>query len=406
MPDPTPNHGYQRPDEGQTDWDNPLNENATQLDIDIEVRDAETNIGDYQPHSGAKFIATDTGRVFMGDGTSWTHFGEIPFLSEVRDVEGNLGAYEPLNNRKFLAIDTARVFLGDGSTWNVLGRLVIATDPVADFGWTPTSPSAGEEVTFDATPSSDPDGSIIAYDWDFGDGATGSGLTVTHTYSAADSYPVTLTVTDDDGNTDTATKTITVGSGTAAVIDDYEAADPLASYSGTLLTDRWEVQTAVALEGTQTLHFIGTDGNAGYDPGIAGRGHRYRALVQAQTSLAGNIWFVLLAQDSAALLDNGYGFVVDWGAQDIHLSKRSTTSGNQELGLTDVTLDLSTTYVAEVDLLAQGVSPNLIFRLLDTNDTLLATVEATHDEHIGGTFGWHGGGSVDGYMDLVTEEAL
>ena len=54
-------------------------------------------------------------------------------------------------------------------------------------------------VNFDGTGSSDPDGTIVAYDWDFGDGGTGTGVTPTHTYAAAGIYTVTLTVTDDGG---------------------------------------------------------------------------------------------------------------------------------------------------------------------------------------------------------------
>lgn len=54
-------------------------------------------------------------------------------------------------------------------------------------------------VTFDASSSSDSDGSITKYSWDFGDGTTGTGITATHQYQAEEVYPVTLTV-QDDGN--------------------------------------------------------------------------------------------------------------------------------------------------------------------------------------------------------------
>lgn len=63
---------------------------------------------------------------------------------------------------------------------------------------------------FDASASSDPDGSIVAYTWTFGDGGTASGVNPSHVYSAAGSYPLTLTVTDDDGDTDTSNRTLTV----------------------------------------------------------------------------------------------------------------------------------------------------------------------------------------------------
>lgn len=64
--------------------------------------------------------------------------------------------------------------------------------------------------TFDASGSTDPDGSIVSYAWAFGDGATGTGATVAHPYAAPGSYTATLTVTDDDNATATATRTVTV----------------------------------------------------------------------------------------------------------------------------------------------------------------------------------------------------
>ena len=56
----------------------------------------------------------------------------------------------------------------------------------------------GATITFDATGSTDPDGTIQEYKWDFGDGSTGSGATTSHTFSA-DPTPVTLTAIDDKG---------------------------------------------------------------------------------------------------------------------------------------------------------------------------------------------------------------
>jgi PKD repeat protein len=60
-----------------------------------------------------------------------------------------------------------------------------------------------EEVTFDASASSDPDGSIVSYEWDFDDGSTDSGEIVTHKYSEQGDYTAILTVTDNDGAKDT-----------------------------------------------------------------------------------------------------------------------------------------------------------------------------------------------------------
>jgi hypothetical protein len=68
----------------------------------------------------------------------------------------------------------------------------------------------GVNVLFDGTGSSDPDGTVKSYEWDFGDGTTGAGATTTHTYAAPGIYTVTLTVTDDDGATHSDTFSITI----------------------------------------------------------------------------------------------------------------------------------------------------------------------------------------------------
>jgi chitodextrinase len=73
--------------------------------------------------------------------------------------------------------------------------------PVADSGG-PYTGTALVSVTFDGSGSLDQDGDIERYQWDFGDGTTGSGATTKHTYSAAGTYNVTLTVTDENGNED------------------------------------------------------------------------------------------------------------------------------------------------------------------------------------------------------------
>jgi len=73
----TDNHDYNTPAEGALNWDVPLNENFENIDTDVEIRDTEANRSSYSPKQGAKFLATDTGTVYLGDGTSWNELGSL-----------------------------------------------------------------------------------------------------------------------------------------------------------------------------------------------------------------------------------------------------------------------------------------------------------------------------------------
>jgi hypothetical protein len=76
--------------------------------------------------------------------------------------------------------------------------------------------SGERTLSFDGSGSSDPDGPIGSYTWDFGDGATGSGAKVDHSFAKPGNYSVKLTVTDNlhPSVTSTAIVPVTVG-GTA-----------------------------------------------------------------------------------------------------------------------------------------------------------------------------------------------
>ncbi len=82
--------------------------------------------------------------------------------------------------------------------------------PVAAIVVSDNSVPFGTSVNFDGTNSSDPDGTIVSYQWDFGDGTTSNSAIVDHTYQQAGSFQVSLTVTDNDGLSDAEVTSIQV----------------------------------------------------------------------------------------------------------------------------------------------------------------------------------------------------
>ena len=82
--------------------------------------------------------------------------------------------------------------------------------PVADFTYSPGDPIAGRVMTFNASSSYDPDGTIVAYIWDFGDGSHGTGMITEHTFTSAGTFNVKLTIVDNEGYDTSISDMITV----------------------------------------------------------------------------------------------------------------------------------------------------------------------------------------------------
>ena len=96
----------------------------------------------------------------------------------------------------------------DGATDTESKPITVQAAPVADFTFVPPVATVGEPVQFTDL-STDEDGEIVTWNWDFGDGTGSTEQHPAHVYSAKDSYTVTLVVTDNDGLTATAVQTIT-----------------------------------------------------------------------------------------------------------------------------------------------------------------------------------------------------
>ncbi len=140
-------------------------------------------------------------------------------------------------------IDDVRIYdrpLDSDEVWALyqLGDVTANQPPVADF----TVTQHEDLLTFDldATTSTD-DGTIVQYDWDFGDGQSGSGVSVTHSYADPDSYTITLTVTDDGGLTDDHAIQVTAGNQVPVALFTYEAAELVVTFADQSLDNDGQV---------------------------------------------------------------------------------------------------------------------------------------------------------------------
>lgn len=150
--------------------------------------------------------------------------------------------------------ETRRVTTLPLSTDSVLFRLRCGsaapnTPPVANPNG-PYRADVNEPIAFSSAGSTDPDGAIVSYAWDFGDQTSASGASPTKAFAVAGTYTVRLTVTDDRGATASATTTATIGNqppvakaggpyvgvvGTAVAFSGAGSSDP----DGTITSYAW-----------------------------------------------------------------------------------------------------------------------------------------------------------------------
>lgn len=113
--------------------------------------------------------------------------------------------------------------LGDTTVVSADVPVTIFEPPVAMF----TATCQYRVCTFDASASVDPDGDILEYRWEFGDGESATGVTTTHTYSEAGTHAVTLTVVDSQGRDATNVQNIDVVDNQAPVAEVRHTSDQL-----------------------------------------------------------------------------------------------------------------------------------------------------------------------------------
>jgi len=121
------------------------------------------------------------------------------------------------------------------------------TPPIANAGG-PYAGTVNVAITLNGSASSDPDGSVVGYQWNFGDGGGGAGAMPVHAYAAIGTYSVTLTVTDSDGLTHSAVTT-------AQVADGSGLHSPVARVGGPY---RGTVATPLSFDGSASSDADGT----------------------------------------------------------------------------------------------------------------------------------------------------
>ncbi len=157
-----------------------------------------------------------------------------------------------------------------GDSSSVSGTVTVGElAPTASFSVDPAGAGSGQPVTFDASGSTEADGTIISYDWDFGDGSTGAGERPVHVYGAPGTYTATLTVENDVGQTATTTQWLTVAGPAAAVAGPATAivgrtlafdGTQSSAGPGSALTYSWSFGDGASASGATATHAYAATG--------------------------------------------------------------------------------------------------------------------------------------------------
>jgi PKD repeat protein len=147
-------------------------------------------------------------------------------INQIVNVSWQINGTEVQTNESVTAAAYTNTSAANG-TWNVsvavsnpngtaiqtwIWKVGMNQHPITSYSHSPGNPVINQTITFDASNSTDPDGNIINYDWNFGDGniTNTTEPIITHAYASVGTYTVNLTVTDDDGATNATTKFIDI----------------------------------------------------------------------------------------------------------------------------------------------------------------------------------------------------
>jgi len=184
---------------------------------------------------------------------------------------------EPVVEHRFSTVGSYKVTLrvtddnGATDTATQIIKIEERKSPVADFTFSPGKPTVRDVVKF-TDRSHDPDGKIVAWHWDFGDGDTSTERNPTHRYAEKKTFTVKLTVTGDDGLSATVEKEIEVVNLPPEASFSFEPEEPYAgqevSFDGSSSRDEdgritrysWDFGDGEKAEGVTTTHVFAEEG--------------------------------------------------------------------------------------------------------------------------------------------------
>jgi PKD repeat protein len=211
-----------------------------------------------------------------GNGSYETDTGTTPTVSQAYATEGKVNVGVRVTDNRGASATATRTLTVQNSP------------PTASFASTPDPPQSGEQVNFDASASTDPDGPIAKYEWDLdGNGSyetdTGASASASHSYATPGARAVGLRVTDSVGATATTTRTIAVQNRAPAA---SIAASPNPALTGEAVG--FDATGSSDPDGTIAKYEWDLDGNGSYETSTgatASASHSYSAQGEVSVGL-------------------------------------------------------------------------------------------------------------------------